>query len=237
MVVLLPSGYTGGEVSVNYGSSIKVLNVAATSQHSISLLTWYSGVTRQISPVRSGFRLALSFNLTFPFPHFPIPSPPRLRTQEANLYGKLLEWAVKPPHERPSVFAHLLEGQYDKDDLSFYALDKIDAHTVSVLEGIAEGTGYTVQLAAVDGCAVSRVEPGCVPRQEYPDLCGALRSEVRLSSIVDMDGDAVFDDPTSFLTIEGRLLLPPHTLRGVPSVDVHAIQGVCQSLLYRIFVI
>ncbi|KAG6805401.1 hypothetical protein H0H93_004866, partial [Arthromyces matolae] len=67
-IIVLPSLYTGGEVHVSHSSTTKVLDFASHSLLSTALLAWYTDVVHEVKPLKSGYRLALSYNLIHTVP-------------------------------------------------------------------------------------------------------------------------------------------------------------------------
>lgn len=70
LVVCLPSKHTGGEVRLRHDGKEQIIETAPTSAFDLTALAWYSDVQHEIKPVKSGYRLVLTYNLvqdrTFP---------------------------------------------------------------------------------------------------------------------------------------------------------------------------
>ncbi|KAI9600163.1 hypothetical protein KEM48_000577 [Puccinia striiformis f. sp. tritici PST-130] len=60
LIICLPSAHTGGEVVVKHNGESKTLKTSDASQ---SFACWYSDVTHQVLPVKSGYRCVLTYNL------------------------------------------------------------------------------------------------------------------------------------------------------------------------------
>ena len=64
MTVLLPSSFTGGEDRLSHtGDNATLVGFGPSSWFATSVLSSYTGVTHEMRPIHSGYRLALSYNL------------------------------------------------------------------------------------------------------------------------------------------------------------------------------
>ncbi|KAI7941073.1 hypothetical protein MJO28_013358 [Puccinia striiformis f. sp. tritici] len=61
LIVCLPSAHTGGEVLVKHSGECITLRSSDAKQ---SFACWYSDVTHEVMPVKSGYRCVLTYNLT-----------------------------------------------------------------------------------------------------------------------------------------------------------------------------
>ncbi|KAK0739414.1 hypothetical protein B0T21DRAFT_255276, partial [Apiosordaria backusii] len=60
LIICLPSAHQGGEVVLKHQGQTAVYK---TSEHKQSWACWYSDVSHEVLPVRSGHRIVLTFNL------------------------------------------------------------------------------------------------------------------------------------------------------------------------------
>ena len=74
LVVSLPSAHTGGELVIDHaGQSITY----RASKEELTFVAFYADCRHQVTPVRSGYRVTLTFNLLSPpTPRLPRQTPP-----------------------------------------------------------------------------------------------------------------------------------------------------------------
>ncbi|HEV8629187.1 MAG TPA: 2OG-Fe(II) oxygenase, partial [Thermoanaerobaculia bacterium] len=145
VVVTLPSTFTGGAIVVEHQG--EVASYRATKQP-LSFIAFYADCRHQIRPVRTGYRIVLTYDLMLqgeaksaqpPPPtlvdalgsrlreHFTTPPPPSLyRSKDA------------PPREPPSRLVYLLDHQYTERGLGWRRLKGSDAARAAALGAAAE---------------------------------------------------------------------------------------------------
>ncbi|TFK24876.1 hypothetical protein FA15DRAFT_704182 [Coprinopsis marcescibilis] len=177
VVVVLPSQHSGGEVHVTHAGSTAVLDVSSDSKELGSVLAWYTDVVHEVKPVKSGYRVALSYNLIHATPNKPVPvfkTPNPLTDDEktSRLRTVLEKWSKKEYEFRtveiqrsggevkqPPYYAYTLGHDYSARDLStgIQCLKGSDAHKISLILPIAKENGFRLGLANLkykrSGCA------------------------------------------------------------------------------------
>lgn len=63
LTVWLPCKHTGGDVEVSFNGNKVNLSTAVTPEWSVSYLAWYAAVLHEVTPVTSGCRVVLTYNL------------------------------------------------------------------------------------------------------------------------------------------------------------------------------
>lgn len=147
IVIVLPSPYTGGEVRVLHGSEEKVLDFCGSSQQNTAVLAWYTDVLHEVKPIKSGFRLALSYNLIQTGPNS-IPLLPTEDSAATHLRQVLAQWADGAFDSPPDVICYKLEHEYSQSNRSkgVSCLKGVDAHKVARLQEAASGLGIAMGL-------------------------------------------------------------------------------------------
>ena len=226
VIVVLPSAYTGGQVCVSHASSAETLDFASTSTFSTSVLAWYTDVKHEVKPVTSGYRFALSYNLVHSSPGVPRPCLADIDSAFSNLRHVLRKWykGAYEAHHETDMIAYLLKHQYSASNLNngSKALKGADAHKIANLRVIAEELGYVACLAnllyIVSGVADNDYDyrwkgqrygydDSDEDEQIAPTMVEILQSDLRVSNVVDLDGNSLLD-PQFNLRISKDSLIP-----------------------------
>ena len=150
LVLSLPSAHTGGELVIEHTGQSRAYRA---SKKDLTLLAFYADCRHQVTPVTSGHRVTLTFNLladpgtsepeTGPLAelvhcleqHFSKPSTPRYGGQ-----------ALDPPNR----LVYLLDHEYTQRGLSWSRLKGPDAERVALLRAAAEQAGCESVLALAE---------------------------------------------------------------------------------------
>ncbi len=148
LVIVLPSVCEGGELIVSHdGWQYEIQFTGATSGYELSYAAFYADCEHEIRPLRSGYRLCLTYNVTLA----------KSRSKKgisAPSYGaavtaisKLLDdWRE---HEDRQKIAVTLDHRYTQDGLSVDTLKGIDRARAEVLFEAAEQADCVAHLALV----------------------------------------------------------------------------------------
>ncbi len=63
IVIVLPSEFSGASLHLSHAGKTQIIDIAFASLAMTHALAWYTDVYHSVSPVLSGYRLALSYNL------------------------------------------------------------------------------------------------------------------------------------------------------------------------------
>lgn len=150
LVVSLPSVHTGGELVVEHAGASAAYR---TSRDELSLVAFYADCRHQVTPIRSGYRVTLTFNLLADTAgtdehagpaaelahclteHFSTPATPR--------YGR---GDLDPPNR----LVFLLDHEYTQRSLSWSRLKGVDVERAARLRAAAEQTGFEAVLALAE---------------------------------------------------------------------------------------
>ncbi|KAF8312027.1 hypothetical protein DL93DRAFT_2229335 [Clavulina sp. PMI_390] len=151
IIVTLPSQFEGAAVHLSHNDETKVIDLAAESGLTTSVLAWYSDVFHAVKPVTSGYRLALSYNLAIrPGATQARPSAPDTSSASRELQHLLLSWKQDSSQKAPGKLVWNLEHQYSLIGLRQVSLKGRDAQILNVLGPLAERLQFRVLLANVE---------------------------------------------------------------------------------------
>lgn len=149
IVIVLPSAFTGGAAHLSHHGKSAVYDCAKTSKMSTSVMAWYTDITHEIKPVKSGYRLALSYNLI----HTTRTLRPAIQSNAriaANLERIFRDWKQDTKGVRsPKKIVYRLDHSYSQANLNGSALKGKDAERVALLQPIAKKFGFHLGLAHV----------------------------------------------------------------------------------------
>src|SRR5689334_15134311 len=115
--------------------------------YATSMLAWYIDVTPSIKPVKSGYCLAISYNLIQP-PSLPVPPPELLKPSAARILREaLVRWKDNTFRYTVSKVAYHLSHGYDQDSLMRSGLQGVDMKLLNTLKPLAESLDYRLCLA------------------------------------------------------------------------------------------
>ncbi|MGW2251078.1 2OG-Fe(II) oxygenase [Kitasatospora sp. NPDC001660] len=150
LVLSLPSAHTGGELVIAHAGQRSTYRGSKTE---LTLVAFYSDCRHEVTPVRSGYRVTLTFNLL---------SRPGTSAQDT---GPLTELAhcldqhfSTPPTQRyatrdldpPNRLVYLLDHEYTQRGLSWEQLKGADAERAALLRAAAGQAGCESVLALAD---------------------------------------------------------------------------------------
>lgn len=143
LVVTLPSSFTGGALEVEHRGETTSFR---GSKNKLSFVAFYSDCRHQIKPVKSGYRVVLTYDLVLRGLSADGHEPDAELVQEL---ARCLEiHFAEPPG--PSRLVYLLDHEYTQRGLSWSRLKGDDAARVSALRMSAEQARCEAVLALVD---------------------------------------------------------------------------------------
>ncbi|MFJ9543618.1 2OG-Fe(II) oxygenase [Streptomyces sp. NPDC101225] len=150
LVLSLPSAHTGGELVIGHAGQSRTYRASKTE---LSLVAFYADCPHEVTPVRSGYRVTLTFNLlaergapeqeSGPLDdmahcleqHFDAPARPRYGGQ-----------ALDPPRR----LVYLLDHEYTQRGLGWHRLKGADAERAALLRAAAAQAGCETVLALAE---------------------------------------------------------------------------------------
>ena len=184
LVLSLPSKHSGGVVQVSHGGETKELDTASNSEFNLTALAWYADVKHGVSPIRSGYRLVLTYNLIMEHSDIPGQSAERLDDRRAILPKVLHKW----PHTAPDIekFVFILDHQYTPSSLNMIMLKGRDAVVAKNLRDACSSADVYLFLAHLHHETDSSSDFG-----EYED---EYDSNTFLNNVMTLDGKKIGDN-------------------------------------------
>ena len=145
LVVVLPSDHAGGELVVRHDGREATLDLAEGDLGVARWAAFYADCQHELRPVRSGYRVALVYNLVRPKGR--ALRVPDVRPDIARVAKALRSWGSATDASVKLVYP--LKHQYSLAELAFGALKNEDAAAADVLTEAAEEAGCVLRLAMV----------------------------------------------------------------------------------------
>lgn len=150
LVLSLPSAHAGGELVVEHAGRECVYRSSDTD---LTLVAFYADCRHQVTPVRAGYRVALTFNLL---------AEPGYSTEASGPLAELVESLgqhfgspAEPRYgirelDAPTRLVYLLDHEYTQRGLSWGRLKGADAGRAALLRAAAEQAGCESVLALAE---------------------------------------------------------------------------------------
>ena len=149
VTVSLPSSHTGGEFIVEHGGQSVTYR---SSRDSLSLVAFYADCLHQVTPVRTGYRVALTFNLLMrgtratgtadgPVPELAACLVEHFSSPEQVRYGS---------SEPPKRLVYLLDHKYTERGLRWDKLKGADAERATLLRAATDKADCEAVLALAE---------------------------------------------------------------------------------------
>ncbi len=151
LVVMLPSVHTGGELIVDDAGSEQAYG---GSRNDLVLVAFYADRRHEVRPVRSGYRVALTFNLLLAGPNSNSETGGRVAEASSCLTEHFTTRAVSKYGGRdlgaPRRLAFLLDHEYTQGGLAAGRFKGADAERVATLRAAALEAGCQIVLALAE---------------------------------------------------------------------------------------
>jgi hypothetical protein len=149
IVIVLPSRFTGGSLHLSHGGRTKLVDLASTSSMTTSELAWYTDIYQVLDPILSGYRLTLSYTLSFPTSAgMPKSMLPKTEPIIQAFRHAMLSWRqCGIPDEGITKLVCLLDHQYPKMGLRGDNLKGSDEYVLGLLQPIVDQLGFQMYLA------------------------------------------------------------------------------------------
>jgi hypothetical protein len=153
LVVTLPSTYPGGQLVITHGGGTTAYRGPKSA---LSLVAFYADCRHEVRPVKSGYRITLTYNLLARGDTSgPVTGDDATARELARCLGKHFTTRVTSPYSRartdpPNRLVYLLDYEYTARGLSWSRLKGTDAGRVSLLRAAADRAGCEAVLALAD---------------------------------------------------------------------------------------
>ncbi|CAH0390453.1 unnamed protein product [Bemisia tabaci] len=185
LVVCLPSPHEGGKLILTHDNKKYEFETAATSRFSTSYAIWYSDITHEILPIKSGYRLMLTYNLIRKT-NFVVPSYNLARGLVQHLSKLLQQYNLQLEEgddELPPFLLHKLKHKYTQANLSFNLLKTQDLTQVLTLKELSKEIGFDIYLAILE-LTVNKDD-------EFDDW--DVEKSLDLTNVVELNGNLVVE--------------------------------------------
>lgn len=145
LVLVLPSEHTGGELHIEHEGRTATLDLRSDDLGLLHWAAFYADCRHELRPVRSGYRVALAYNLVRK--NGKSPQAPDYKKETAEVAAVLRAWSADA--EGPRKVVYPLAHHYSSAELSFAGLKNEDAAAATVLQTAAPLAGCTLRLAMV----------------------------------------------------------------------------------------
>jgi hypothetical protein len=148
LAIVLPGVHEGGELIVFHTGQRQVITFpGAASGHELSYAAFYADCQHEVRPVRSGFRLILTYNLAIAGKRGKTRITAPSYSETATAIGELLgQWGRA---DSPQKLAVTLDHRYSQAGLSIDTLKGVDRARAEVLFEAAEQADCVAHLALV----------------------------------------------------------------------------------------
>jgi hypothetical protein len=161
--IILPSEFTGGNLSLFHAGKTENFDFAPNSSMSISTIASYNGVIQKLQPVRSGYQIALHYNLVHSSEI--CLSLPNICKPLKKLRHILLSW-------KQATGGYILKNRYPQLGLSMDALTDSDTHALSYFVPVAQLLGFRLYLSNIN----------------WNQARHGHKDDIELAHVVDLDG-------------------------------------------------
>jgi hypothetical protein len=152
LIILLPSEFTGGEFAVDQHGDQRVFDFSKESKNDLIFTAFYTDCYHEVKEVKSGYRLALTYNLFFKSNTKQI-----VTKKNVELEKTVQEYFARPSENAqsnnplcPQWFVYLLDHEYTRSSLDWFHLRGLDRDRVAELLACADQLGLTAHLALAD---------------------------------------------------------------------------------------
>lgn len=196
IIVILPSKHTGGEVHVARGTSETVYDISKDSEQKTTVLACYADTAREVKPITSGFRLALSYNI-----YQTVPPPSTDSSAAIRLRQVLTRWSEGAFGSTRNAICYKLEYEYNRSQRSKGAscLQGEDASKFLQIQKAVSGLGIALGF----GLFKLRIVSEDTHLDEYYEsLSYRRRKRIRCYYADENDEDDLYDDDDDELAYE-----------------------------------
>jgi hypothetical protein len=144
LVVILPSDFTGGELVIDQHGDRRVIEFNENKTNSATLVAFYSDCYHEVKEVKTGYRVALTYNLFFHPGSEPLKANPNAALEE-----EIKNYFLRDSDSVPWL-VYLLDHDYTQNSLDWNYLRGLDRIRVSQFISCADRMGLTAHLALAD---------------------------------------------------------------------------------------
>lgn len=171
VVVVLPNTFNGGQVTTRHGRRQETFVVDSTSSSRYNYVAWLQDCFVGVTPIESGFRVALAYDIIRR-----VPAPPANSTQELSDLQQILQYWASNPQNTPKQLVYYLEDPFEViggvEEIPPMALSQM-----SFIRKAGEPLGFQSKIACLTYTVRGRVSgkeastnPGDLLQVEHEDI-------------------------------------------------------------------
>lgn len=219
LVVLLPSQYKGGTLTVEHGGARATFARVPAQSKQLSLLAFYADCQHQVSPVTSGVRVALTYRLVLapskreeelPRTAAPLVAPLAALIRKHFATPVAVRYGLGEPAP-PRRLVYLLDHEYTQRSLTWGHLKRADRRRALALREVALQLDCECHLVLAEAHEIWNCE-----EEEY--LTRSEWNQRRYQQELRADGELKDDETPALLDLcdSSIALLPGATTAGAP---------------------
>ena len=156
LIIGLPSTHTGGELIIQFDGKEKIIDFSASNSYQLPYVAFFADCDHEIKPIRSGYRVALVYNL--------VKSAGSQIINQSKISAQVDEMAMLLKSMSDAIVskpkAILLEHQYTPANFSFDSLKHHDRPRAELLLEAAKKADYFATLGLVTHYQMGELEGG-----------------------------------------------------------------------------
>ncbi len=154
MVMVLPSAHTGGNLIIDHRGVKKTIQSSRFSPDQLHFIAFYADCYHEVKPVKSGYRVALTYHLILKNSVRSVPSVIHTAENQALMqaltdYFPDAQYSQEPDYIPPKG-VYLLDHEYTQAGLSWRHLKNADYVRADSLKRAADHAGLEIYLTLVD---------------------------------------------------------------------------------------
>lgn len=151
MVILLPSNFKGGTLTIDRQGDVKKYTAPRTTNH-LQVIAFYTDCVHEVKKITSGYRIALTFNLLLKGAGTlqPLQNPALTESIKAYFSEDERQALNCAQSNHPTWLVYLLDHQYSQYGLSWGHLKSADRTHASQLLAAAEALDLEAHLSLAD---------------------------------------------------------------------------------------
>jgi len=208
LIVGLPSTHTGGNLTVSFDGKAKIVDFSApSSQYQIPFAAFYADCNHEISPITSGYRVCLVYNLV------QNKGEEKIELTELGGYADRLSTILKNSEDDLDIPKIVLLGhQYTPSNFTMEALKLNDRPKAEALILAAEKAGFYAKLGLVTSFQTGELE------MDYSKSSRSYRRDRYYDGYGDFDDDELLENGTMGEVFDEYIQIEHWMNEGVPSL-------------------
>lgn len=236
LTVELPSVYTGGAIVVAHGGQRKEFRRSPGSGKELMLLAFYADCTHEARPVKSGWRVVLTYELRYQRESVSkrLARPSSAISPLSGSIAAYFDTSVPDPYSRsapqkPDRLTYLLDHEYTQRSLSWERLKSSDGPRAEALRQVAEQLDCEIYLALADVHETWECESEDRKNRFYGGHWGSERDGENDADDDSSDMDAKDADKHELLSLINSEIVLSHFINAqgkrAPSMEATPVAG------------